>query len=947
MIRQSEAVLRPPQKIVNAGTFAGVSDGELLTRFTAERDELAEIAFAALVRRHGSMVLRVCQQILGDRHTAEDAFQATFLILARRAGSILQPELLGHWLHGVALRTAREARMRDQRRRRRESPMAEGIGGEPIDEAGRPDLPLVCREEFQALHEEVSRLPERYRVPVVLCDLEGLTYQEAAHRLRCPVGTIGVRLRRARERLRVRLTRRGLAPTAGLVGALLGAEVASARVSSVLVDSTVQAAMRFGAVQAATTGLVSTSVVSLTEAVLGIMALTRLKQAISIAVFVGITVTVGWVGAHRASSVQAAPGQGSSQPGDQAPSSKNAAAQGHGKSRPTDEAPSANPAAREQGKPQPRDEVPPPGNPSGSALAGRAIASPATGDQLTVALPMPDGLVSSSRKREEEIVKDLHEKGLKSAADMAAQAGRLPRDEEARGLLLFAKEWVPNDPMSHGGDGLGPVYNETSCVACHGLGAPGGAGPESKNVVLVTATPNGCGPVESLDLIHPGFRGSRTAVLHRYGTEPEYGSWRSRFFDSNRNEQSNPPPNRGKGSILSRIRALKEQTVLARRLRDRSNSLPSRNGFTLHVVERNTPALFGAGRIDAISSEVLVAVAALQPAEARGRVSRTQAGRIGRFGWKGQIPSLHEFVRGACANELGLEVPGHSQATSPLAPSKKAKGLDLTEPDCDALVAYIRALPAPVVVDPSGPQGTEDMREGRRLFADVGCASCHTPTLGNVRGIYSDLLLHDMGPSLSDSGSTYGIGGPDTPGGPTPREWRTPPLWGYRDSGPYLHDGRAQSLEEVVALHEGQGKASAHRFFALASQERSQVEAFLKSLVAPSAAAAPGVVLAAEMESRIDQQEQRAPETLVRQRREKDVERDEQQWRDAPRRRRAEEAAKRARVQIPIAQTLEKTGKITAAVAFYREIARQAHGTEEGRLAARRIAALSTQTGSE
>ena len=94
------------------------------------------------------------------------------------------------------------------------------------------------------------------------------------------------------------------------------------------------------------------------------------------------------------------------------------------------------------------------------------------------------------------------------------------------------------------------------------------------------------------------------------------------------------------------------------------------------------------------------------------------------------------------------------------------------------------------------------------------------PTLGEVRGIYSDLLLHDLGQSLSDSGSTYGIDGPDTPEGPKPREWRTPPLWGYRDSGPYMHDGRAQSLEEAVALHEGQGTASAHRFFALSGQER-------------------------------------------------------------------------------------------------------------------------------
>jgi Sigma-70 region 2 len=94
---RSEAVLERPQAVVDAGTVAGVSDGQLLSRFNAHGDELAEIAFTALVRRHGPMVLRVCRQVLGDWHTAEDAFQATFLILARRAGSIRRPELLGHW----------------------------------------------------------------------------------------------------------------------------------------------------------------------------------------------------------------------------------------------------------------------------------------------------------------------------------------------------------------------------------------------------------------------------------------------------------------------------------------------------------------------------------------------------------------------------------------------------------------------------------------------------------------------------------------------------------------------------------------------------------------------------------------------------------------------------------------------------------------------------------
>jgi hypothetical protein len=203
-----------------------------------------------------------------------------------------------------------------------------------------------------------------------------------------------------------------------------------------------------------------------------------------------------------------------------------------------------------------------------------------------------------------------------------------------------------------------------------------------------------------------------------------------------------------------------------------------------------------------------------------------------------------------------------------------------------------------------------------------------------------------MGQSLSDSGSSYGIDGPSSPVGPSPREWRTPPLWGYRDSGPYLHDGRAQDLAEAVALHDGQGRASAHRYFGLSSPERAQVEAFLKSLVAPAAAAAPGIAFATEMEAGAEQNRWRAPETLVRRRREWAVARDEQEFRAAQERRRAQEAARRARAQIPLARSLERMGKITGALAFYEEIARDACGTEEGKMAAAKVSALSTRKGS-
>jgi RNA polymerase sigma factor (sigma-70 family) len=886
---QSEAVLNVSQVVVEARPVAGVSDGQLLARFNAHRDELAEIAFTALVRRHGPMVLRVCRQVLGDWHTADDAFQATFLILARRAGSIRRPELLGHWLYGVASRTARTARVRNERKRRRESFAGEDLSALPIDDVHRPELSLVSREDLEALHEEVSRLPERYRIPIVLCELEGLTYHEAALRLRCPVSTIGVRLKRARERLRVRLTQRGLAPTAGLIAALFGAESASAWMPSALVVATVLAATRFAASKAAANGLVSAGVIALTEGVLKSMALAPLKLAASLALTVATIATLGWFGARPETPVL---------------------------------------AAVEQSKFQPIEETSAPTVPAAPAIAAQQDLIRAAVPRVESAMAMLALFFPSNRIEEADIGGD------------AAGGQNNPGTATARGKVLFAKDWTPNDPKSRGGDGLGPVYNETSCVACHGQGAPGGAGPENKNVVLVTASVTSADKVKGLDQIHPGFRSGRSTVIHRYGTDPQYSSWRRRFYSSRRDDSTNRASNDGEDSIAARIKGAQQQTTLDQRLQSRSVSVQPADGVTLSVSQRNTPALFGAGRIDAISADVLTEVAAHQPAEVRGRISRTPDGKVGRFGWKAQIASLGEFIRAACANELGLEVPGHSQAISPLAPSQQAKGLDMTDAECDDLVAYLRDLPAPVAIDPSGPQGTEGIREGRRLFTDVGCADCHMPTLGTVRGIYSDLLLHDMGPSLSDSGSYYGSEVPISPGATTPQEWRTPPLWGYRDSAPYLHDGRANDVEEAVSLHAGQALASTRRFFHLTPEDRFHIEAFLKSLVAPSAISAPGVTLAAEMESRFEQEEEGTPESLVKRRWAETVARGDWQRREEERRQREEEAAKLAHTRLKIALTLEKKGKITGALEFYNKVARGAPDTDEGRKAAARVAAL-------
>jgi CxxC motif-containing protein (DUF1111 family) len=576
--------------------------------------------------------------------------------------------------------------------------------------------------------------------------------------------------------------------------------------------------------------------------------------------------------------------------------------------------------------------------PAVPAAIGRAAKEP----QIVTTSPRSDpSPADPARNAAGTGTKSPGQKEIQPIGALPVQPRPAPLDDRLRGEMLFAKEWMPDDPMSRGGDGLGPVYNDTSCVACHSLGAPGGAGPESKNVVLMTANP-GCGPANAIEQISPGFIGSRTAVLHLHGTDPEYASWRRQFASPDKNQ----PRKSAADPIQARIRAINERTSPANRLRDRSRGSATINGVTVGFSERNTPALFGSSKIDKVPTEVLLALAANQPERVRGRVSRTRDGKIGRFGWKAQVPSLHEFVRAACANELGLEVAGHSQPASPLAPKEKAKGLDLDESDCNALVAYVRSLPTPVVIDPFGSQGTVEMRDGRRLFDDVGCATCHVASLGEVSGIYSDLLLHNMGQRMSDSGGSYGANPSNSPGAATAREWRTPPLWGYRDTAPYMHDGRALDLEEAVALHDGQGRSSAHQFFELSPKERAKVEAFLKSLVAPTAAAASGIMLAAEMERRIQPDDEAFGPISDKPRRPSGAPRDEQQWRAVERWRLTLEAAKRARVQIPIAESLEKMGKTAGAVKFYREIAHLAAGTKEGRLAAERVAALSTPAGS-
>jgi RNA polymerase sigma factor (sigma-70 family) len=271
--RTDDLVLGPIRALFHLGVIGELSDGQLLERFATGRGESAELAFAALVERHGPMVLRICRNGLRDANDVEDAFQATFLVLVRRARALWVEDSLAPWLHRVARRIAGRARTNAARRRDRERRAAAGRPATaPADEGDEGLMAL--------LQEEIDRLPERCRVPVVLCDLEGLSHQQAARRLSWPIGTVKSRLMSGRERLRARLVRRGVAPAVALMrtAPAISARAALEAVPPHLVKATVQAARRIAAGAGATiAGAVPASVALLMEGARGAMFMTRIK----------------------------------------------------------------------------------------------------------------------------------------------------------------------------------------------------------------------------------------------------------------------------------------------------------------------------------------------------------------------------------------------------------------------------------------------------------------------------------------------------------------------------------------------------------------------------------------------------------------------------------------------------------------------------------------------
>ena len=333
--------------------------------------------------------------------------------------------------------------------------------------------------------------------------------------------------------------------------------------------------------------------------------------------------------------------------------------------------------------------------------------------------------------------------------DAAAKAAAAVENAVSAGSELFHKQFAAGEPIGQSGDGLGPVFNQVSCIACHRQAGVGGAGSVDLNASMLSIEPIKFETLPDRDnfakvlrRIHPGFvsddgQVTNNVILHRFGAGDKYLAMREKLVGSSIPFQ---PTDDQRREI--------QQTLARAPVQPASGARPLR----LVVTQRNTTALFGAGRIDTIPDAVLVGLAAIQSThpEVSGRVAPIKLTRAGRFGWRGQTERLHDFVLGACANELGLEVPGHPQPLDPLRPKYRSPGLDLSPQQCLSLTAFVASLPQPKFALPDDGEKRQVVERGYKAFHGVGCGVCHVENIGPVQGVYSDLLLHDMGLGLAD-----------------------------------------------------------------------------------------------------------------------------------------------------------------------------------------------------
>ncbi|MCC9603915.1 hypothetical protein LOC67_25465 [Stieleria sp. JC731] len=325
----------------------------------------------------------------------------------------------------------------------------------------------------------------------------------------------------------------------------------------------------------------------------------------------------------------------------------------------------------------------------------------------------------------------------------------------SQGKQLFEHQWTSRNPRL-GSDGLGPLFNATSCVGCHNQGGAGGGGEAKFNAKTIgieklqidggQVTPDVLATM--VRSMHPGFQLSdgtliNTCSISHFGGTAAYQEGRSKLIDLLPVEFADE----GGSANASEVR--------------RANAFPIHfqnqvGQYNMQVqarlYQRNTTALFGAGLIDQVPDKAIERQAKLQQRhpEISGRPSTLRDGRFGKFGWRGNLASLIDFTDQACANEVGLRTDRRQQPSDPTNPDYRNPAVDISDAEVRAMRDYLAALPAPTRKIPQDLALQKEVMQGEQLFASVGCAVCHVPNLGPANGAYTDLLLHEMGPESMD-----------------------------------------------------------------------------------------------------------------------------------------------------------------------------------------------------
>ncbi|QDV83049.1 Cytochrome c [Stieleria magnilauensis] len=326
----------------------------------------------------------------------------------------------------------------------------------------------------------------------------------------------------------------------------------------------------------------------------------------------------------------------------------------------------------------------------------------------------------------------------------------------AIGRQLFEKNWSPQNPALMGKDGLGPLFNGQSCAVCHRQGGIGGAGEaefNAKSISIESMQVSG-GPInqdvirQAIRGFHPGFIDPQAGIVNSLSLAHHGGT--SAFAQSRQAFMEKIPAlfsDNGGSTNAAEVRLANATPILY-------TATQGTYQTTIHarMFQRNTTPLFGAGLIDQVTVKQLRAVEREQSKhpEISGRLATLASGGIGKFGWRGNVRSLLDFCDQACAAEVGLETRRINQPADPMAPAYQNPTFDISDSQIRAMAAFVAALPAPTRAIPQDSDRRMLAARGEQVFSSIGCAVCHRPSLGPAQGIYSDLLLHDMGPKSYD-----------------------------------------------------------------------------------------------------------------------------------------------------------------------------------------------------